>query len=57
LPGILPELNGDAEWRRIIADSRPSQSLNQLVERIDAQMRKGPEVFPEIKDSDFDRNS
>ena len=30
LPAILPELNGDAHWQRIIADERPRHALTAL---------------------------
>ena len=54
LPSILPELNGDTEWERIIADPRPRPALTALGDQIEAQFKTNPERFPEIQDSDFD---
>ena len=54
LPAILPELNGDAAWDRIINDPRPRPVLTALVDKLDAEMPRHPQAFPEIKDSDFD---
>jgi hypothetical protein len=34
LPTILPELDGDAQWERIIADERPRAELSELGDRI-----------------------
>jgi hypothetical protein len=37
LPSILPELNGDAKWQRIITDARPRPALTALGDEIAAQ--------------------
>ena len=57
LPSILPELNGDAEWERILNDPRPRPALTRLGDEIEAQLLANPDCFPEIRDSDFDRHS
>src|SRR5579884_173999 len=57
LPSILPELNGDAEWNRIIHDARPRNALSALGDEIEAQFKTNPRSFNEIRDSDFDKNS
>jgi hypothetical protein len=57
LPGILPELNGDAEWRRIIDDPRPSPALDALAESVDAEFRANPQSFKELTEEEFDRHS
>ena len=57
LPEILPELNGDAEWRRIIDDPRPRPALDALAEAIEAEFRANPESFKELTDEEFDRHS
>lgn len=54
LPSILPELNGDAEWKRIIADPRPRPALTAVGDQIEAQFKTNPERFPEMNDRDFD---
>jgi len=57
LPTLLPELDGDAAWERIIRNPAPSAKLSALVDAVDAEYGKNPNVFPEIKESDFDRNT
>jgi len=54
LPAILPELNGDAKWQRITADSRPRPALTALGDEITAQFKDQPGAFSELKDADFD---
>lgn len=39
LPELLPELNGDAEWRRIINDPQSRPNLSAFIDKIDAQMK------------------
>ena len=55
LPSILPELNGDAEWERIIIDPRPRSALTTLGDELEEQIKTNPEHFPEIRDTDFDQ--
>jgi hypothetical protein len=57
LPGILPELNGDAEWERILHDPRPRPALTKLGDEIEAQLKRDPKHLPDIQDDDFDRHS
>jgi hypothetical protein len=57
LPGILPELNGDAAWERILSDARPRPALTALGDEIAAQFKGGPKRFSEIQDGDFDQRS
>jgi hypothetical protein len=33
LPKLLPELDGDAEWERIIRDARPRLALSALLDQ------------------------
>ncbi|MCU0786440.1 MAG: hypothetical protein MUF81_20835 [Verrucomicrobia bacterium] len=54
LPALLPELDGDAEWKRIIGDPTPKPALSAYVDAIDAEYQRNSAAFPEIKDSDFD---
>ena len=46
LPAILPELNGDAKWQRIVTDARPRPALTALGDEIAAQLKKNPAAFP-----------
>ena len=54
LPALLPELNGDAKWQRIVTDARPRRALTALGDEIAAQLKKNPAAFSEIRDADFD---
>jgi hypothetical protein len=51
LHSILPELDGDAQWQRIIADVRPRPALSQLGDKAQAQLKAKPECFSEIRHS------
>ena len=53
LPSILPELNGDAKWQRIITDERPRPALTALGDEIAAQLKANPAAFRELRDGDF----
>ena len=53
LPRLLPELDGDAAWERINNDPRPRPALATLLDKVDAEMQRNPEAFPEIQDRDF----
>jgi hypothetical protein len=57
LPAILPELNGDAAWERILSDARPRPALTALGDEIAAQFKADPNRFSEIQDGDFDQRS
>jgi hypothetical protein len=55
LPGILPELDGDAAWSRIVGDPRPRSALSALGDEIEAQLKSDLNGLPELKESDFDQ--
>jgi hypothetical protein len=57
LPAILPELNGDAEWQRILADPRPRPALAALGDEIEGELKANATRYPEIQDADFDHSS
>jgi len=57
LPSILPELDGDAEWERIISDPSPRPALSKLGDEIEAQMKADPSHFPEMSEKGFDQPS
>jgi hypothetical protein len=48
LPELLPELDGDAKWERIISDSRPRPALTALGDEIEAQLKGDPSSFREM---------
>ena len=53
LPSILPELNGDLKWQRIVNDPRPRPALTALGDEIEKQFKANPAAFREIRDGDF----
>lgn len=57
LPAILPELNGDAVWERIIHDQRPRAALTALGDEIEARVKANPAGFDEIQDRDFEERA
>ena len=54
LPALLPELDGDAAWERILHDPRPRPAFSALVDEIEAEFKRNPDAFPEIQDGDFE---
>ena len=50
---LFPELSGDAEWERIIADERPRRALTELLDETEAEFRRNPDGFPELTERDF----
>ena len=57
LPKLLPELNGDAEWERIIRDPRPRPALTALLAQAEADFKRNPGAFRETCNSEFDRET
>jgi uncharacterized protein (DUF2249 family) len=57
LPSILPELDGDAEWDRLISDRSPRPALTELGDEIEAKMKVNPAQFPEMVEKDFEQPS
>ncbi|HEU0010660.1 MAG TPA: hypothetical protein VFT34_12660 [Verrucomicrobiae bacterium] len=55
LPGLLPELDGDAAWGRIIHDARPRPALSALLDQAQAEYRRDPTALAETSDAEFDR--
>jgi hypothetical protein len=53
LPSILPEMDGDAEWERLLADPRPRRALMELGDEIEAKMEADRGQFPEMVEKDF----
>ena len=53
LPGILPELNGDAAWERILSDPRPRPALTALGDEIAAQFKANPSRFRKMRHLDL----
>jgi hypothetical protein len=54
LPAILPELDGDANWRRIASDPHPRPALTALGDEIEAQFKNNPNAFSEMRTAGFD---
>ena len=57
LPLLLPELDGDLAWNRIVGDTRTRPGLSALLDQVEADYKSSPAAFPEIKDKDFDLHS
>jgi hypothetical protein len=57
LPVLLPELDGDLAWNRIIGDARSRPGFTALLDQVEAEYKKKPAAFPKIKDKDFDLRS
>jgi hypothetical protein len=55
LPAILPELNGDLKWQRLVGDARPRPALTALGDEIAAQLKNNPSLLSELRDADFDQ--
>jgi hypothetical protein len=53
LPEILPELNGDAEWRRIIDDARPRPALDVFLAEAEAEYRANPDQSNKLTDENL----
>jgi hypothetical protein len=53
IPDLFPELGGDAEWGRIIADERPRPALTELLDKMEAEFRRNPDGFPELNERDL----
>ena len=57
LPTLLPELDGDAAWERIIRDARPRPALSALLDQVEQAYQRDQSAFPETTDAEFDRHS
>jgi hypothetical protein len=57
LPALLPELDGDAAWERIIRDARPRPALSALLDQVEQAYQRDQSAFPETTDAEFDRHS
>ncbi|MDQ3314174.1 MAG: hypothetical protein M3505_06030 [Verrucomicrobiota bacterium] len=56
LPTLLPELDGDAEWERIIRDPRPRPALTRLGDEVEAAYRANPDQFCVMSEEEFDKH-
>jgi len=50
LPVLLAGRARDLQWQRILRDPTPNAALSSLADAVDAEYRRNPEVFPEIKE-------
>jgi hypothetical protein len=57
LPRIFPELDGDAEWLRIVQDDTPRAALTELLNETETDYRGHPDKFPPMGTKDFDANA
>lgn len=55
LPALLPELDGDAAWERIIRDARPRPALSALLDQAQAEHRQDATALAETSEAEFNR--
>ena len=55
LPDLLPEIEGDSAWERIIKDARPRAGLTALVNETEATFKQNPDSFAKINLEDFEK--
>ena len=55
LPILLPEIEGDEIWERIINDPRPRPALTALLDETEATLKANPDAFPRIAPEDFEK--
>jgi hypothetical protein len=55
LPALLPEMDGDDAWERIIRDARPRPALSALLDQAEAEYRRDPNALAETSEAQFDR--
>ncbi len=56
LPRLVPELDGDAHWAKIINDPTPHPAFTAFLDEIDARYCENPEQFSEITEEEFDKH-
>ena len=56
LPKLLPELNGDLVWDRLIKDERLRPALSALLDEAEAAYRREPTVFRETSEAELKRH-
>jgi hypothetical protein len=49
LPALLPEIDGDVAWERIIRDTRPRPAFSARVDQLEAEFQRDPTLFPELQ--------
>jgi hypothetical protein len=57
LPNIFPELDGDAEWERIIQDEKPRRALSEMLNETESDYAGDPNKFPPMTPKNFDANA
>ena len=53
LPKILPELDGDAEWERIIRSDEPRPAFSKYVDELEADLAAGKLELRETSEEEF----
>jgi hypothetical protein len=57
LPALLPELDGDESWERILRDERPRPAFSQMLDEAESSVAEDSRRFPETNDDEFERRS
>ena len=55
LPALLPELDGDAAWERVIREARPRPALSALLDQAEVEYRRDPTALAETSDVELNR--
>ena len=57
LPALVPELDGDTKWERIVRDPRPRPALEKLLDEVETEYAQSPEKFRDTSEEEFERTS
>jgi hypothetical protein len=57
LPRVLPEIDGDGAWEKIIRSPVKRESFSKFVDEIEAQYKAGTLQVTEMTDEEFKRHS
>ena len=55
LPALIPELDGDGSWERIVRDSSKRDALSAALDEVDAEFARDPGQFRIMQAGDFEQ--
>ena len=55
LPALVPELDGEGSWERIVRDSSKRGALSAALDEMDAEFARDPEQFRSMQPDDFEQ--
>ena len=53
LPALVPELDGDGSWERIVRDASKRDALSAELDELDAELTRDAAKFPIMRAGDF----